>query len=416
MSEGKQLITTRRGFLATAGMAAAGAVLSQTAASAQRVIGANDRINYGLIGCGPQGMASARAVMELAAAGQANAALVAVCDIWDKRKEGARDECKAKLYHDYHELLADQEIDVVVIATPEHLHALMAIDAFAAGKDVYLEKPMARYLDDAVKVYRAAVASKRVLQVGSQWASDAKWAAAHKLLPEIGHPVWSQTGYCRNSLDGEWNYPIDSSANEQNLDWKRWLGPAPEVPFSLDRYFRWRKYWDYSGGIAGDLFPHRVYPLLIVLGPQYPTRVVATGGTYVQKDREVPDTFHMLADFPNGHTMFVAGCTANEQTPSPMIRGHEATMYLSGGTQIDIRPERIYTEDMERIREKVEPVGDFMQAHHLNFMHCVRTREEPNCGPSVALPGMVVVALAEDSYRHNKVYGFDAEKLQAVVL
>lgn len=405
---------SRRQFLRTAGAAAASLAWSRTAASAQRVIGANDRINWGIIGCGGQAGAHINNLMAQIQNKESNCAITAVCDVYQIRLEDAARRTGAKPYRDYRELLASPDVDVVLVATPEHWHCRQVIDAFDAGKDVYCEKPLIRYWQEAIEVADAAARTKRILQVGAQWTSEPKWQQAHRLIDKIGHPVWSQTSYCRNSVGGEWNYPIDQRANPDNLDWKAWLGPAPERPFDLERYFRWRKYWDYSSGIAGDLFCHRIYPLMIALGPEMPTRVVATGGIYVHHDREVPDTYHLLATFPSGHTMFVAGSTANEQGPTPMILGHEATMYLGSGSEIDIRPERPFAEDAERVVEKCEPCPDPMKAHHQNFMECVRTRKEPVCGPTVAIPGMLVVALSEVSYREQRAVVFDPEKRQIV--
>ena len=244
--------STRRTFLKGAGAVTAGVLVGDWARSsafsvaAPRVIGANDRINFGIIGCGGMGMTHVRSLMDQAAKGESNCQFVAVCDIWEPRKERAKAATGGKLYHDYRDLLADGDVDVVLIATPEHWHATMAIEAFEAGKDVYLEKPMTRHLDEAKKVADAARRTKRVLQVGAQMSSEPKWQRAHELLPKLGKVVWSQTSYCRNSKDGEWNYTIEPNCTPDNLDWKRWLGPAPKRPFDTERYFRWRKYWDYS--------------------------------------------------------------------------------------------------------------------------------------------------------------------------
>ncbi|MDH7569280.1 MAG: Gfo/Idh/MocA family oxidoreductase, partial [Armatimonadota bacterium] len=279
-----------------------------------------------------------------------------------------------------------------------------------AGKDVYLEKPLTRTLEEAHQVADCVKKTGRVLQVGAQWTSQPKWRRAKELLPQIGHPVWSQTSYCRNSIEGEWNYPIEEQCTPDTLDWEAFLGPAPKVPFSRERYFRWRKYWDYSSGIAGDLMPHKMHPLFLVLGLPLPSRVVAAGGLYVHKDREVPDVMQLLADFPTGHTMLVSGSTCNERGLDDLIRGHKATMELQSDRQIVIKPERVYAEEVEGGPEDVETLmEDPMRTHEKNFMECVRTRKSPNCGIEIAYPVMVTVAMGEMSFRQNRMVRIDPQ-------
>jgi predicted dehydrogenase len=306
-------------------------------------------------------------------------------------------------------------VDVVMIATPEHWHAQMAVDAMEAGTDLYLEKPLCRQLEDAQKIYDTAMRTKAVVQVGSQWTEVNKWTKAGELIKagKIGKPVWSQTSYCRNSTEGEWNYPIDANASPDNLDWNAFLGPAPKRPFDKDRFFRWRKYWDYSAGITSDLFPHVMHTLFLALDLDFPTRVTATGGIYVHPDREVPDTIHMLADFPSGHTMLVAGCTANELGLETLIRGHKANMFLGGDTVV-IRPERTFAEEVEESREPAPTQGDMMRLHEKNLFSCVRSRQQPRCHIELAYRVHVTVGLAELAYRQNKMMRFDP-KTKAVV-
>jgi predicted dehydrogenase len=416
--------TTRRQFLKTVGGAAAGLLAAglstrpTTAQAEARVIGANDRILIGHIGVGGMGMAHVRSLKSQREA--VNAQGIAVCDIWEKRKKDAQAELELPdnaVYHDYRKLLESGEIDVVVIASPEHWHAQMALDAMQAGKDVYLEKPMTRHLDDAIKVYRTAQQTGRIVQVGSQGCTDEKWHIAGEMVKagKIGKVVWCQGSYCRNNPDGEWNYPIDESATPDNLDWKAWLGSAPDCPFSLERYFRWRKYWDYSGGILTDLFPHRLHPLFIAIGGgDFPTRVVCVGGNVIHKDdREVPDVTHLMADFPGGYSMVIAGTTENEQGLQDVVRGNKASLYCGGDT-VQLQPERPYADEVDSEEKKRTGPGEDISAHESNFLECVRTRKAPNCNLDLALKVQVTVSLAERSYRENKVMRFDAEKMEVI--
>lgn len=413
-------VSSRREFLRVAGTTAAGVLLAPAARAATpalatpRVIGANDRINVGVIGCGGRGMSHVRMMVRQGDFKTANIQVIAVCDIYEPRKERARTMTSGELYHDYRKLLENKDVDAVVIATPEHWHARMAIEALEAGKDLYLEKPMVRYLDEARKLYLTAKHTGRVVQVGSQASSQEKWYKARDLVQagKLGKPVWSQTSYCRNSVGGEWNYRIEDGASPDNLDWKAFLGSAPKRAFDKDRFFRWRKYWDYSAGITSDLFPHVMHPLFIALDLDFPTRVTATGGIYVHPDREVPDTIHLMADFPSGHTMVVAGSTANEQGLETMIRGHKANMYL-GGTEILIRPERTFAEEIEESRTPA-PGGESTEAHFHDFFRCVRTREKPHCHIDLAYKVHVTVALAEMAFRQNKIMRFDPKKVEVI--
>ncbi|HME05558.1 MAG TPA: Gfo/Idh/MocA family oxidoreductase, partial [Bryobacteraceae bacterium] len=246
-------ILDRRSFLKTAGIA--GLALSRLSAQ-NRVLGANDRIQLGVIGVGGRGSGDAASFQKF---GEKNNAcqIVAVCDVYEKRKRTEAELYQCKGYSDYRELIARPDIDAVIIATPDHWHARMAIDAMNQGKDVYLEKPMCHTNEEIRDLVKAVHATKRVLQVGSQTTSADQWWKARKAIADgmIGQMLSSQGSYHRNSVKGEWNWPIDPDAGpdgkgDNYIDWKTWLGPAPERPYDADRFFRFRKYWDYSGGIA----------------------------------------------------------------------------------------------------------------------------------------------------------------------
>ena len=262
----------RRDFVKTAvgaGMALGAAVVSLPAKA--RIIGANDRIHAGLIGVGGRGTGLLREALRLQET--ENIQVLAVSDVYVKRKNRAQEMCKGEGYLDYRELLNRNDIDAVIIATPDHWHAKIASEAMERGKDVYLEKPMTHTVEEARDVHETVVKSKRVLQVGSQTTSSDQWWKARKAIQDgmIGRLIMSQGSYHRNSEKGEWNYVIDADAGpnasgDNYVDWKMWLGPAPSRPWNADRFFRFRKYWDYSGGIATDLFYHVMAPLNICWG------------------------------------------------------------------------------------------------------------------------------------------------------
>lgn len=389
---------SRRTFLAGAAAGMTSLALSRPA------LGANDRIGVGLIGCGGQGTYHLTKLAKNPAV-----EVVGVCDVFTPRRENAESISKARGYHDYRELLARRELHAVWIATPDHWHAPMAIEAMESGKDVYLEKPMALHWQEARDIYRTSLRTKRVIQVGSQSCSRPLYWKARELIRggRVGKLVWSQTSIARNLKDGDWNWPIDLRANSSNLDWKAFLGPAPQRPYDPERFFRWRKYWDYSGGIATDLYVHVLHALSVAIGPEFPSRVVAGGGVFVHRDRETPDTFHTIIDYPSGHSVVIAGSQANEQGLPVVVRGHEATMYLGGsGGDIVIRPERIFGGEDVTIR--TPDVGDDIAAHHENFLDCVRRRDPAtNCSAELGYKVDVAIDLAVESYRNNRACRFD---------
>src|SRR6185369_14051733 len=159
-----------------------------------------------------------------------------------------------------------------------------------------------------------------------------------------------------NAKNSEWSYPVEAEANESTLDWDRWLGKVPKIPFNTDHYFSWHKFYAYNSGIIGNLLPHRVHPMMLATGnPEFPRRVTCTGTRKVSMDREITDTTHLLAEFPSGLTLIVAGSTVNEQGLPDTIRGRKGTLYLSSTqNKLEFKPERPFTDELE--------AGDFFDA------------------------------------------------------
>jgi predicted dehydrogenase len=439
----------RRDFLRRTGSLGAGVALAGKAfAKAHsklnpgRVLGANDRINIALIGCGGRGSSDARTFTKYAQDHNNACQIVAVCDVYEKRKREQAERYNAKSFLDYREVLAMPDVDAVIVATPDHWHARIALDAMDQGKDVYLEKPMCHTVKEAKQLMDTVRETKRVLQVGSQTTSADQWWKAKKAIADgmIGKMIMSQGSYHRNSIEGEWNYPIAPGAGpdgkgENYIDWKTWLGPAPARPWDADRFFRFRKYWDYSGGIATDLFFHVVAPLNICWDkPQYPWKVMASGGKYAfPNDREVPDTFHLLAEYPEGHSVVLSSSMANSQHIPGLIRGHEGTIIMvehgmfEGSTpNITVRPELVrlpqqhqrgifpdYKFGRDEFKIPVDQY-DAMQAHIGNFLDCMRTRQKPHLDVETAAHAQVLISLSVDSYRDGRVKYWDEKNWKAV--
>jgi len=425
---------SRRDFIKAAGATAAGVVASSLitnkvfAASgatmaAPRVIGANDRINIAHIGVG--GMGSGHVGNFQVIKDQVNTASIAVCDVWDKRRKDVQGRigCPDNMvFSDYRKLLENKDIDAVVIATPDHWHAPIAIAAMEAGKHVYVEKPMTHTLEEAFKMHEVTRRTKRILQVGSQGCTDAKWHTAGQVIKDgkIGKVICAQGSYCRNNPSGEWNYGIDPEMTEQTCDWKQWLGVAPKRPFSPERYFRWRKYWDYGTGIIGDLWPHRLHPLMIAMAStDFPKRVACVGANICDTDkgngelRDVADATMLSVEFPNGMMIYLLGSTVNEQGIPDMIRGQKATLYF-GGDKVQIKPERPFSDEIEEADVPVVGPGEDQKEHAKNWLQCIRDNKDPNCNIDLALRVQTIVSLAERSYRESKMMNFDPIKQKIV--
>ncbi|MBI4558362.1 MAG: Gfo/Idh/MocA family oxidoreductase [Candidatus Hydrogenedentes bacterium] len=413
MREGDGL--TRRAFLAvTAGAAAGCASVSRakvTRLASARVVGANETIQVGVIGCGSRGT---YLMKDLIARGERGDKVVvaAVCDIYEPRKQRAKDASSARLYHHWEDVVSRRDLDAVVIATPDHWHAPIAIAAMQAGKDVYCEKPMSHTVEEAKAFRDGAAETGRIVQIGTQDASDGQWYTAGEIIRagHIGRVLWSQAGYSRNSKGGEWNSPIPAEATLKTLDWERFLGSAEKRAFTRERFFRWRKYWDYSGGIATDLFYHKLAPLLIAIGPEFPERVSAAGGVYVQDDREVPDTFVMTLEYPSGHTIVLASSMANRQGLPGVIRGREASLYCEGAAVRVVAEDEFKGEFAQRFgveAEKAIPVQT-RPDHVANWLDGIRTRTKCACDEELGYRTMVGIAMGVEAYRRGKTLSWDA--------
>ncbi|MSV27842.1 MAG: Gfo/Idh/MocA family oxidoreductase [Bryobacterales bacterium] len=398
---------------------AAAAALTPLALAKPRVLGANDRINVGVIGAGSMGFGHVR-LLKKHADGGGNIQVAAVSDVYSKRKLRAREFLslpEKDIHHDYRDLIARPEIDAVFVATPDHWHFHMAMDALEAGKDVYVQKPMTYKIEEAKIISEYVRKSGRVLQVGSQYASEPQYFKAREAIAQglIGKPLYAQGTYSRNSFKGEWNYRIDNEGTPENIDWRRFLGSAPKRAFSQDRFFRWRKYWDYSGGIATDLLYHRLVPFLVALGPQFPVRVSSNGGIFLHKDREVPDTVSTTieyADFQVSMASSMASDLVNAHV-RPVICGHEGSIAFLG-KEIVITPDPIYAKKFEEKAGQKEiriaaDARDLQTLHMENFFDCMRSRKKPNLDAEFGYQAMVAIGLGVEAFRESKQMAFDPQ-------
>ena len=444
--------TSRRKFIAQSTLGAAALTAGSTLIKAEseiiteapaidtstrRVLGANDRINFGFLGMGGR-MGSHTNYAFKRQKDQGDVQCVAICDIYDSHKKRGQKQTGVEdknIHHDYHELCARKDIDAVFIASPDHWHARQALEALNNGKHVYLEKPMTYTIDEARDLSRKVVETKLQLQVGSQHASELQYWKTRDLIAEgaIGKVLWASTSYARQTPIGEWNYYTidpDTEANEKTIDWKAFQGYAKKRPFDKDRFFRWRKYWDYSGGIATDLFYHRLSPIMIAIGnPEFPSRVMAGGGIYSPVDgdiRDVPDTYFTSVEFPGkyailiGSSMLNATGFANGQPQ--LIRGTKGTVYLEG--KVRVVPEKPYRDEFKKkynteelvleAEANVEYKGKpWTTSHQGNFINAVRGLETVHFDADLGYKAMVAIRLGVDAYRSGQVMYFDRTREKA---
>jgi predicted dehydrogenase len=304
------------------------------------------------------------------------------------------------------------------VATPEHWHYRVASDALDAGKHVYVEKPMCRKIEEAKKLLASVKAKpKQKLQVGVQGMSDESYEAAYEYVKngDLGKVVLCQIDYSRNHRDDFWAYEIDEDAKPGvNLDWKTWLGSAPKRPWDPDRFFRWRRYWDYSGGIASDLFVHRATRLIKALNLKFPEYVVATGGKFefTNSKAEIPDTFNVLADYPGGPTMQLVSTMANDTPVEHLLRGHKATLTFTR-TGFTITPQREFAKEAKSFTYQKKG-AESVDPHHRNLQNAIRKNEPLRCDADLGYYGVVVCEMAVESYRKRTYLKWDAQKQRPV--
>ncbi len=414
--------TTRRDFLKGAGAGAAcisGPAPGRTA----------QNLGIGIVGAGGRANSHIGMLLRLKKEGEP-LDIVAVYDTYRPRAEKAAKRCgDAKVCTKYGELLADPRVQAVCVATPDHHHAYQVIDAVRAGKDVYCEKPVThwRQFELTKKLAEVVADSDRVFQLGTQGMSDGAWHLMKKLVQDglIGKPIHAECGYFRVGDWGERGMPIDDKNAQpgDQLNWQEFLGDAPKRPFDVSRYFRWRMYEDYAGGPCTDLFPHSFTPVADILGLGFPSRVVATGGMFRYTEREVPDTFNMLIDYPEKITVAVLGTQGNDHPGAsggrgapgriPTIRGWDGTLTVQGNEVVFI-PAQGCKKPAQRFPIQY---GEDNVRYWKNFLDCCRTRNRRTLSPmDLAYRVQTALIMGYLSLRENKVAGFDAEKQRIALM
>ncbi len=405
--------------------------LGATAQSARRVLGANGRLNLGVIGCGGRGGAHMDLLMKMREQG-APLDITAVCDTYRPRLQRAMQFTKATFATMIHEeLLARPDIDVVLIATPEHWHGYQTIDAMRAGKDVYVEKPLThwRQLGLAEKVAQVSKETGRLVQVGCQRMSSSAYTQARALIQKglIGKPVMAETGYFRFGDWGERGMPIDDPKAQPgpDLDWERFQGDCPRREFHVSRYFRWRMYSETAGGPVSDNYIHFYNPLAYTLDLGYPTKVCGLGGIYrytlpeapdpeYKQERDVPDTCNLVIEYPDNFIVTCAGTQANAYTTygsneTPVIRGWEGTLLIGGSEILVLRSD----DGRELHREPIQ-TGIDQNKFWADFLECCRTRTQPLSNAALSAPVNTTMQMGVLATRGERVVRYDAEHQQVI--
>ncbi|MDP2982698.1 MAG: Gfo/Idh/MocA family oxidoreductase [Candidatus Latescibacter sp.] len=427
----KQL--SRRSFIKTAALAGSAASFGGLIPS--RVLGANDRINFGIIGVGGQGGGHLRSLVKRSK--DDNIQVVAVCDVFQKRLSEAKNVCGGEGYMDFRKLLDRKDIDAVLIATPDHWHSKLCIDAMDSGKHVYCEKPLTLTVEQAIAVRNAVRKYKKVLQVGPQRTSLDKFWNAQEIIKagRIGKVTWAQGSWNRNNRGADVfgtssrrDDPVGPhQTGEDYIDWDMWLGHkwglAPRVPWSPNRFFYFRGYWDYNGGVATDLLYHFLAPLLLsIVGEngEYPHRVNGSGGLYDNDDgRQVPDVFMMTVDYPSKFTVYLESVLTNEYSHPTRIYGRYGTMEFTEDTNfIDMACTRTYRDKFLELNSnsdkvRVPPEGGRRDMEG-NFIDVIRQGGKLHCNVDLGCATMVAIKMGVESYRQSKTLLWDAKKEKVV--
>ncbi|MHA7865141.1 Gfo/Idh/MocA family protein [Flagellimonas marinaquae] len=304
-----------------------------------------------------------------------NVKLVGICDIFDVRAETfinsfSTADHKIKRYKTYKEMIQSGEVDAVVIATPDHWHAPMSIEALNNNVHVYVEKPMTHTVGETYTLREAAENSDAVFAVGHQHRQTLSFGTARDIVEKgtLGHVSLIQTNTNRNDDNGAWNYDIHEKASPETIDWEQFLGSAPKVPFNKNHFFRWRKWWAYGSGLSGDLLTHDYDRLNCVLNMGIPASVSASGGIYTHNDgRNVPDVIQVNMEFPDfstgssqtkgkekGMTFCYSATLGNGFNRPTVLMGHDATMEL--GNRLTVWPDGASTRYAAMLEaEKMRP-------------------------------------------------------------
>lgn len=396
-----------------------------------RAAAPSDTIGLGMIGTGTRGGDLIKDVLKTT-----GSRIVAICDVYKPHVEKGVKMCgntEAKRYTDYRDLLADKNVDAVVVASPDHWHAKMLTDACDAGKDVYMEKGWTRTVEEAKSMRAKVKQTGRVMQLGHQGRQYAAAAQARELIGQgyIGPVTLVTTGRCGNTPPeratwrwygyySAWDRP-DEAQVVKDLDWERWLGPAPKRPFSMERFWHWRCYWDYGTGVAGDLLSHELDYVQSVLGYGIPDRCSTLGGIHFLTDgREIPDTTSTTYQFDKQKCTVTFVSSMNSAQPlTPEFRGKFAAIRFNrigqDANDFEVIGERNAGKHAGGVIRKFDPAATPPQPSHMqDFLNCIRERRKPKCNEDEAFVEAVTFIMSAKAYREQRVVRWDGAREEIV--
>ena len=373
----------RRTFILASGL---------TALASTRVLGANDILRVGVIGAG----ARMRDLLN-AADKVGNYQIVAVSDVYGQRCDAIklRSNGIATTHVDYREVL-QQQLDAVFIASPDHWHVRMAVDALAAGKDVYLEKPVTHTIEEGSALTRAVRSGKQILQCGMQQRSWSHFRDAVDLIQggSLGHVPQVRTYWWQNYQVFLAPRPVDTQA----LDWKQWLGGAPDQPFSEEKFYRWRWFWNFGGGAMTDLFTHWIDVVHWAMKTDQPRDVQMLGDKYVFKQWDCPDTVQAALRYPGFNVVYEGMMASSIDDGGLEFRGTDATLKLNR-SGFGVYHEGVPAKDNPVV--KADTFRDGTIDHMQNFFDCIKTRKEPNAPVETGVAAARVGHIANLAYHRG---------------
>lgn len=386
-------------------------------APAGRILGANDRVRFGLIGSGGRGQAIFKAAIK-----SPNTEAVAVADVYTRRLEEAKAIAPGvKTYSDFRRLLDDKSVDAVLIATPQHQHALNFVPALEAGKDVYQEKTMAFNPDHARRMRHAFLASDRVVQVGIQSTSSQAQVRVRELVHSkpMGRISAIHAHMYRNSPYGGWKRAIPDDCNPQHVEWKAFEGEAALHPFDPNRVINWRFYWDYSGGNVFENMVHQVGFWFKAMDLDIPERVTMSGANYFSPEMQVPDTMDVTMALPN-KILFTwnSGFGSSFYGADEVVLGSEGAVSRNEQhdvvTYVPARSRHSAGGGEAAAPPDIVSGGDETEIHMQNFFDCVRSRKTTDCPFELGYRSAIACQMAVASYRQGREVHWDAEAEQIV--
>jgi predicted dehydrogenase len=398
----------RRDFLKTVGAATAA-----TALSSSRILGAQNRLRMGLIGCGARGVGDMTNFLALGSTD-----FVGLCDVYGAQIERAQRTAKgAKAYKDHRALLDQKDIDAVLIAVPDHWHSPIALDALAAGKDVYIEKPLTLTIEEGPAIIKAARVNNRVCQVGMQQRSGRHYLQAKQEYfdtGKIGKVTLVRTWWHGNTYHLR-TAPPTLKTQPPDMDWAKFLGPVKWRDWDGQQYYNWRAYLDYGGGQITDLFTHWIDVVHMFMGQDIPIAASASGGVFNYKDgRTAPDTINVLLEYPTNFT------ATFEATLVPGIGGAAIEFCGSQGRLMISRARYEYFEVPATGTGRISPTptatvqasGDLDKDHMQNFVDCVKSRKLPNGDVLIGHRSAQASHLGNLAYLEKRRINFDPVREQ----